>query len=72
MNADFFSEINTVMNYFALVDNCQNTTHHTVEFSMDAMPQIEKLIKGELQYSQTRDLFKNLENIFFPQRTKGV
>ena len=69
MNDDFFSELNTVMNYFALVDNCQSTNHHTIQFGMDAMPKIEKLIKEELQYEQNRNLFSQLEEIFFPSRT---
>ena len=72
MSEDFFGEINTVMNYFALVDQCQNLAGkgYSITFSMEAMPKIEKLIKDELQYSETRELFESLENIFFPQRTK--
>lgn len=72
MSDDLFSEINTVMNYFALVDQCQHLgkTGYSLSFSMKAMPQIEKLIKEELQYSETRELFEKLENVFFPKRTE--
>jgi len=65
---DYFSEINTVMNYFGMVDNCQNLKY-SIDFSMQAMPKIEKTIKDELHNPEAIELFEDLEKIFFPHRT---
>lgn len=71
---DFFSELNTVMNYFALVDQCQNLGRngYSLDFSMKSMNIIEKLIKQELQFKQTRELFNQLAQIYFPTRKQNV
>lgn len=69
--SDFFSEINTIMNYFALVDNCQNNNHST-KFCISAMPKLEHLIKTELQYRQTRELFADLEKMFLNSKTLQI
>ena len=70
MSDEFFSEVNTVMNYFALVEQCEcpASNRYSLNFSMKAMPKIEKLIKEELHHSETQDLFSELEEIFFPNR----
>lgn len=67
---DYFGEINTVMNFFALVDQCQNlaSNGYSLVFSMDAMPKIEKVIKDELRNPESIQLFEDLEKIFFPTR----
>jgi len=67
---DYFSELNAVMNYFALVDQCQNLGRngYSLDFSMRSLPLIEQAIRKELHYRANYELFIALEKIFFPKR----
>ena len=69
---NYASEINLVMNYFALVDQCQNLAGkgYSITFTMEAMSLIERRIKGKLQRGAS-DLFNELEKIYFPSRSES-
>ena len=70
--SEYLTEVNVIMNYFALVDQCQNLGKmgYSGLFTIEAMPLIEKKIKTELIHDESRDLFAQLEKMFFLVRPR--
>lgn len=59
-------EIHIIQSHFALIDQCQNLGRngYSVKFC-GAMNMIEPMIKNNLKYEESKELFEKLSNIFF-------
>lgn len=68
--SDLASEINLIMNYFGMVDQCQNLAGHgySTAMTLGGMQLIEKEVMNVISFERSRELFDQLEKIYFPSR----
>lgn len=64
------SEITMIMNYFGMVDQCQNLAGrgYSTMMTLSGMKLIEKQVMNAITFHRSRELFDQLESIYFPTR----
>lgn len=48
------------MNYLSIVDTCQNTNQHSIEFTMDVMSKINEHLNKTIQDEGLKEIIKIL------------
>lgn len=68
--SDLASEITMIMNYFGMVDQCQNLAGrgYSTTMTLGGMQLIEKQVMNAITHVESRELFDSLEDLYFPTR----